>query len=166
MDINCTPDKRTIFLEHLSDLCDRIRTKLNELFESSSNVYVPSNKRTQEISESEDTPSPPTKQMRIERFVKKPVRLGNIHPYSHFLLLLVPIFRCTRFDNHESSFEILRSFQYGNSVLFLSFRISPLDSQSKIHSITIEFINTRTSSIHLFFAFNRWKYSISGENRR
>lgn len=73
MDINCTPDKRTIFLEHLSDLCDRIRTKLNQLFESSSNVYVPSNKRTQEISETEDTPSPPTKQMRIERFVKKPV---------------------------------------------------------------------------------------------
>jgi DNA mismatch repair ATPase MutL len=73
LDINCTPDKRTIFVEHLSDMCDQIRTILNKLFESSSNVYVGSNKRQQDITENNDIPSPPTKQMRIERFVKKPV---------------------------------------------------------------------------------------------
>jgi len=71
LDINCTPDKRTVFVEHLSDMCDQIRTILNKLFESSSNVYIGSNKRTQETTENDN---PPTKQMRIERFVKKPVR--------------------------------------------------------------------------------------------
>ena len=74
LDINCTPDKRTVFVEHLSDMCEQIRTILNKLFESSSNVYVVSNKRQQEITENNDIPTPPTKQMKIERFVKKTVR--------------------------------------------------------------------------------------------
>lgn len=73
LDINCTPDKRTIFVEHLSEMCEQIRTNLNKLFETSSNVYVGSNKRQQESTENNDIPTPPTKQMRIERFVKKPV---------------------------------------------------------------------------------------------
>jgi hypothetical protein len=55
-------------------MCDRIRVILNKLFESSSNVYVVSNKRQQETIENNDIPIPPTKQMRIERFVKKPVK--------------------------------------------------------------------------------------------
>jgi hypothetical protein len=55
-------------------MCDQIRTILNRLFETSSNVYVGSNKRQQETVENNDSPAPPTKQMRIERFVKKPVR--------------------------------------------------------------------------------------------
>ncbi len=71
LDINCTPDKRTVFVEHLSDMCDQIRMILNKLFEASSNVYLASNKRTQETTEND---GPSTKQMRIERFVKKPVR--------------------------------------------------------------------------------------------
>jgi DNA mismatch repair ATPase MutL len=74
LDINCTPDKRTVFVEHLSNMCDQIRTNLNKLFETSSNVYVVSNKRQQEIPENNDIPTPPTKQMRIENFVKKPVK--------------------------------------------------------------------------------------------
>jgi hypothetical protein len=55
-------------------MCDQIRVILNKLFESSSNVYVVSNKRQQETIENNDIPTPPTKQMRIERFVKKPVK--------------------------------------------------------------------------------------------
>jgi hypothetical protein len=55
-------------------MCDQIRVILNKLFESSSNVYVVSNKRQQETIENNDIPIPPTKQMRIERFVKKPVK--------------------------------------------------------------------------------------------
>jgi hypothetical protein len=55
-------------------MCDQIRTNLNKLFETSSNVYVLSNKRQQETSENNDIPTPPTKQMRIENFVKKPVK--------------------------------------------------------------------------------------------
>ncbi|UJR14601.1 hypothetical protein I4U23_001596 [Adineta vaga] len=78
LDINCTPDKRTVFVEHLSNMCDRIRVILNQLFEASSNVYVGSNKRPQEISETNDLPTPPTKQMRIERFVKKPSQSSDI----------------------------------------------------------------------------------------
>jgi hypothetical protein len=58
----------------LSVLCDQIRTNLNKLFESSSNVYVVSNKRQQEIIENKDIPTPPIKQMKIEHFVKKPVK--------------------------------------------------------------------------------------------
>jgi len=55
-------------------MCDQIRTNLNKLFETSSNVYVVSNKRQQEIPENNDIPTPPIKQMRIENFVKKPVK--------------------------------------------------------------------------------------------
>lgn len=59
-------------------MSDEIRLILNKLFESSSNVYIGSNKRQQqEIIENNDTPTPPTKQMRIERFAKKPVRIRN-----------------------------------------------------------------------------------------
>ncbi|CAM4816827.1 unnamed protein product [Rotaria magnacalcarata] len=72
LDINCTPDKRTIFIEHLSNICDQIRTILNKLFEKSSNVYVVSNKRPQETTQNNDTLTPPVKQIRIDRFVKKP----------------------------------------------------------------------------------------------
>ncbi|CAF0875032.1 unnamed protein product [Adineta steineri] len=89
LDINCTPDKRTVFVEHLSNMCDQIRLILNKLFESSSNVYVSSNKRQQEtIETNNDIPTPPTKQMKIERFVKKtshdiPV-LTTSNPLSKF----------------------------------------------------------------------------------
>ena len=91
LDINCTPDKRTVFVEHLSDMCDRIRAIFTKLFEASSNVYIGSNKRTQDTSEGNDLPTPPVKQMKIERFTKKPVsqhRLllhvqANHFPFSH-----------------------------------------------------------------------------------
>ena len=83
LDINCTPDKRTVFVEHLSDMCDQIRAILNKLFEGSSNVYLVSNKRPQETTESDD---PPTKQIRIERFVKKSVR--SIQFFSSHRILL------------------------------------------------------------------------------
>lgn len=73
LDINCTPDKRTVLVEHLSNMTDQIRTLLNQLFESSSNVYVNSNKRPQETTENTDLPIPPMKQMRIDRFAKKTV---------------------------------------------------------------------------------------------
>ena len=55
-------------------MCDQIRTVLNRLFESSSNVYVTSNKRQQEVTENNDVSTPPIKQIRIERFVKKTVK--------------------------------------------------------------------------------------------
>jgi hypothetical protein len=55
-------------------MCDQIRIILNKLFESSSNVYVVSNKRQQETIENNDSSTPPTKQIRIDRFTKKPVR--------------------------------------------------------------------------------------------
>lgn len=73
LDINCTPDKRTIFLEHLPTLSEQIRTLLNKLFESTSNVTFGSKKRTQESIESSETEKPPTKQMCIERFTKTTV---------------------------------------------------------------------------------------------
>ncbi|CAF4053342.1 unnamed protein product [Rotaria sp. Silwood2] len=78
LDVNCTPDKRTVFIEHLSNMCDQIRNILNKLFETSSNVYVISNKRQQETIENHDIPTPPIKQMKIERFVKKPSQSSDI----------------------------------------------------------------------------------------
>ncbi|CAF1195553.1 unnamed protein product, partial [Adineta ricciae] len=78
LDINCTPDKRTVFVEHLSDMCDRIRAILTKLFEASSNVYIGSTKRTQDTSESSDLPTPPAKQMKIERFTKKTSQSSDI----------------------------------------------------------------------------------------
>ncbi len=85
LDINCTPDKRTVFVEHLSDMCDQIRMILNKLFEASSNVYLASNKRTQETTEND---GPSTKQMRIERFVKKPVRSIEFLSSNFFFLFI------------------------------------------------------------------------------
>ncbi|CAF4224206.1 unnamed protein product, partial [Rotaria sordida] len=78
VDINCTPDKRTIFIEHLSNMCDQIRNILNKLFETSSNVYVVSHKRQQESTENNDIPTPPIKQIKIERFVKKSSQSSDI----------------------------------------------------------------------------------------
>ncbi|CAF4015349.1 unnamed protein product [Rotaria sp. Silwood2] len=78
LDVNCTPDKRTVFIEHLSNMCDQIRNILNKLFETSSNVYVVSNKRQQETIENHDIPTPPIKQIKIERFVKKPSQSSDI----------------------------------------------------------------------------------------
>ncbi|CAF1271135.1 unnamed protein product [Rotaria sordida] len=78
VDINCTPDKRTIFIEHLSNMCDQIRNILNKLFETSSNVYVVSHKRQQESTENNDIPTPPIKQIKIERFVKKASQSSDI----------------------------------------------------------------------------------------
>ena len=63
-------------------MSDQIRTILNKLFESCSNVYVVSNKRQQETTENKDIPTPPTKQMRIERFVKKSVRNKELHLFD------------------------------------------------------------------------------------
>jgi len=87
LDINCTPDKRTIFVEHLSDMCEHMRSSLNKLFEGSSNVYIGTNKRTQDTTENDDLPTPPVKQIRIDRFVKKPVISLNqlFIPFETFL---------------------------------------------------------------------------------
>jgi hypothetical protein len=73
-------------------MSDEIRAILNKLFESSSNVYVVSNKRQQqEITEHQDSPIPPTKQMRIDSFAKKPVRKPNdfIHKFKFFVLVTI-----------------------------------------------------------------------------
>ncbi len=114
LDINCTPDKRTVFVEHLSDMCDQIRTILNKLFEASSNVYVVSNKRTQETTESDN---PPTKQMRIERFAK-PVRSIQLFSSNSSLLYIDTIDGYTCFGHGNSTNEIFSytCFEYNKSI--------------------------------------------------
>lgn len=73
LDINCTPDKRTIFLENLSLLSEQLRNLLNKSFQASSNVFVGSTKRPQESNDTTDLSTPPLKQMRLDRFAKKAV---------------------------------------------------------------------------------------------
>jgi hypothetical protein len=71
-------------------MCDQIRSILNKLFETSSNVYLVSNKRQQDTTENNDNQTlPPTKQMRIERFAKKPVRYyENIYSIQKSFILV------------------------------------------------------------------------------